>query len=139
MRRCQRTLDCASCGGRVAAHELRAAVDHHLRGVDAFGPEARLIELLPPGQRGRREPILPAKAIPVVDVLAEADDFGATDRLRPDQLAEHRVGRRTVRTTFGSEQLDEDGHRRCGVAVVRGESQDEKHDGDDDSRGEQQG
>ena len=58
----------------VAADEIGATVDDHLRRVDALGAEPRLIGLLAAGERRGRKAILPAELIPVVDVLAEADD-----------------------------------------------------------------
>src|SRR5438046_2280588 len=84
------------CGGGVAANELRAAVDDHLRGVDAFGVEPRSVHLLPVRQRCGREAIFPAEAIPVIDMLTERDHLDATGLRGGRQPLEQRVRRRAA-------------------------------------------
>jgi hypothetical protein len=50
-----------------------------------------------------RERVLPSEAIPVINVLAQDDNFGAADRLFVRQPQEQLVGGRATRAPFGSE------------------------------------
>ena len=112
-----RALDRAPRRGEVAADERVLSVDDHLRRVDVGAFQAVRVLLLPRGQGGRREPILPAEPVPVVDVLAEAHDLDTRGGLRFDQLLEQRVGRGTARTALRREEFHEDGDRRPGCAL----------------------
>jgi len=122
---CRGALDRPPRRRRVAADQLRAAVDDHLRRVDAVEIEMRPVGLLPVGERGRGKSILPSKLIPVVDMLAERDHLRAGDRLIGDEPRQDRVRRRAVGAAFGGEQLDQDRratggvHDRHGVAALR--------------------
>src|SRR5204863_6936437 len=115
----------------VAPDQLCPAVDDDLRRVDALEIEVGAVDPLTIRQRRRRETILPAEPIPVVDMLPERDDFDAGDRLHRDELLEHAVGRRAVRTALRGEQLDDD---RCRLRRAKAGTVESKDDGHDHQR-----
>ena len=69
-----------------------------------------------------REWIAPSLMVPVSDVLAEHDGLHAGDWLLRVKLFEDSIGRRTVRASFGSEELDENGiaSRGCCGGILLG-------------------
>ena len=91
-----------------AADELNAAIDNHLRGVDAAVGQSGGVVLLAACEVGRGERIVPAEMVPIVDMLFESYDFRAIDGLLFGQFLEQRIGRRATRTAFGSKQFDDD-------------------------------
>jgi len=99
-----------------AADELNAAIDNHLRGVDAAVGESGGVVLLTACEVGRGERIVPAEMVPIVDMLFESDDFRAIEGLFFGQFLEQGIGRRATGTAFGSKQFDDDGSsgRRTG-------------------------
>src|SRR5947207_10910359 len=100
--------DRAARGDRVAADELVSTVHHHLGRVYGFEIEDLSVSLLAACRGARREPIAPTEPVPVIDMVPECNDLCARDRLRVAERLEERVGRRTTRTSFRGEQLDED-------------------------------
>ena len=66
---------------RAAADELNAAIDNHLRSVNAAVGEGGCVGFLAAGEVGRGERIAPAEVIPIIDVLFESDDLCAVDGL----------------------------------------------------------
>ena len=112
----------------VAAQDIVVPVHHRLRGVDVEAPQTPRIRLLPLGEDGARVRVAPAEGIPVVDVLRQRDDFYAAHGLLTHEAREERVRRRAARTTFGGEQLDEDGYA-CFVSA-RGQCRREEHQDD---------
>jgi len=93
----------------VAADELGAAVDDHLRGVDAAGGEEAGVLLLADGEVGRGEAVGPAVAVPVVDVLFESDDFDAVEGLIGAEFCEEGIGGRATGAAFGGEEFEDEG------------------------------
>ena len=67
--------------GSVAADELGLAVDDGLRGVDAVEGGALAVALLAGGERGGGVGVNPAEPIPIVNALAEDEEFDARDGL----------------------------------------------------------
>jgi hypothetical protein len=100
--------------GGVVADELVGAVDDHLRGVGTIEMEALGVLGLALGEVVGGETVVPAKAVPVVDVLAEDDDFCGGDWLILEEMGEEGVGGRATGAAFGGEELDEDGSARWG-------------------------
>ena len=70
-------------------------------------PEHAAVGLLTLRRAGQRRRILPPELIPVGDVHPERNDLRAGDGLSVFELAQHRIGRRTARTAFRSEKLDD--------------------------------
>jgi hypothetical protein len=103
---------------RIAADELSAAIDDHLRSVDTAVGESSGVVLLATGEIGRRERVGPAEVIPVIDVLFESDDFGAVDGLVFGQFFEKGIGGRATGTAFGGEEFDDDGLPGSGIGEL---------------------
>ena len=99
---------------RIVADELVAAIDDHLRGVDAVEAEARGVEVLAVGELVGGEAVMPAELVPVIDVLAEDDDVGGGDGLFVVEAGEEGVRGGTTGAALGGEELDED--RGAGLA-----------------------
>ena len=78
-----------------------------MRRVHAVQGEPVAIAVLPGGKYGVGEGVLPAKVVPVGDVLAEHDDRLAFRSVAVD-LAKQRVGRWAVGAAFRREELDKD-------------------------------
>ena len=95
--------------GGVAADELGLAVDDGLGGVDAVEREALAVTLLAGGEGGGGVGVVPAEAIPVVDVFAEDDELDAGEGLLIE-LGQDAVSRGTTGAALGGEEFDEDGY-----------------------------
>src|SRR5262249_8677417 len=65
------------------------------------------IVMLSGGKRRRRERIFPAKAVPVIHVLAHRDDLSSGNRL-PVELLKNLICRWTAGASFGGEEFDQD-------------------------------
>ena len=92
--------------GAVVAGELGCTVDDHLRGVGAFEVEALGVLGLALGEVVGGEAVVPALAVPVVDVLAEDDDFCGGDWLILEEMGEEGVGGRATGAALGGKELD---------------------------------
>lgn len=77
----RRVLDGSLRVSCIVADELFGAIDDHLRSVDIGEMQARAVFALPVGVVVRRKAIVPALAIPVVNVLAQYDDLGTVNGL----------------------------------------------------------
>ena len=86
--------------GGVIADELVGSVDDHLRGVDTVDVEAGAVLILALGVLVGGEAVVPAEVVPVVDVLAEDDDFGVLDGLISVEFRQQRVSWRASRAAL---------------------------------------
>ena len=89
-----------------------APIDDELRRVDASGAERSRILLLPLGVAGGRERIGPAKVVPVVHVPLERDHGNAGHPSLASHARKQPICRRTARTSFGREELEQHRDRR---------------------------
>src|ERR1700690_1066685 len=99
----------------LISNKLGLAVHHHLRRVDGVGAEGSRIDILALGKLPTRVGILPAKVIPIVDVLFERYYLSAFDWLLFAHLLQELVRRWAARTAFGGKQFHD--HRRTRAAV----------------------
>ena len=141
-RECERELGGFGCVldgvegvGGVVADELIGSVDDHLRGVGAVEVEAGAVLVLPVGELVRRETVVPAFAVPVVDVFAQHYDLRCGDGLNAVELGQQSVGRWAAGTAFGGEELHQNRCAAgfCGLGV---EVRCEQEDGQDCGCGE---
>ena len=90
---------------RIAAEELRLAVDDHLRGVGVVELQARSVEVLALCEQRGGEAIVPALFLPVIDVLLENDDVGVGDGLLLLECSQELIGTRAAGAALGGEQF----------------------------------
>ncbi len=74
-------LDCALRVGGVVAYILVGTVEDQLRGIVEIDVQPLTVLLLPLGELWGGEAVVPALAVPVVDVFAQGDDLGVVDGL----------------------------------------------------------
>ena len=97
------------------ADELGAAVDDHLRRVDAAVGKSDGILFLATREIGGGEGVGPAERIPVIDVLFERKNFDAVEGLIVGEFFEQGIGGRATGTAFGREKFDDHGLAGGGV------------------------
>ncbi len=90
----------------IAQLRLAGSIHDDLRRVGTVFVQDPLIVALALGQRMGGIWILPTIVIPIVHVFAEHDEL-LRKRLRCVNRAQPRIGRRTARTAFGGEELNE--------------------------------
>ncbi len=85
----------------IVAYKLIGAIDDHLRGIDAVDAQVGAVLALSLGVLGGGEAVVPAEAVPVVDVFTQHDDLGAIDGLIVVELREESVCGRTAGAALG--------------------------------------
>jgi hypothetical protein len=106
-------LDRADRMSGIVADELIGSIDDHLRGIGTVHVQAGAVIVLPFCVLMRRKTVVPAEVVPVVHMLAEHDDFSATDGLRLIEFCKESIGGRAAGTTLRREQLHQHGHSAC--------------------------
>lgn len=96
--------------GPVAADQLLAAVDDHLRGVDTGLAEPGRVTFLAVTELGGREGVNPAQPVPVIDMFAQNEYFCIGDLVRLVDLHQQFVGGGAARTALRREEFHQDRH-----------------------------
>ena len=94
--------------GASAANKLNAAIDNHLRRIDATAWESVGVVVLTNGEIVGRIGIAPAEMVPIVDMFLEGNNLNAFERLLFAHLFQKQIGGRTTRAAFGREKFDDD-------------------------------